>query len=59
MREYYSVLSISEAMMEETGDYTCLVTNVHGTVNNTAHVEVQSEFIEHYNLLYNLLYNVL
>lgn len=44
MREYYSVLSINSSMMSDTGDYTCVLANVHGPVNATAHVEVQGMY---------------
>ena len=44
MREYYSVLSINSSLMSDTGEYTCVIANVHGPVNATAHVEVQGMY---------------
>lgn len=44
MREYYSVLSINSSLMSDTGDYTCVLANIHGPVNATAHVEVQGMY---------------
>ena len=42
-REKVSVLTILYASMSDTGDYTCNVSNVHGSQSHTTNVEVQGE----------------
>ena len=53
-RESVSLLSVLNTMMNDTGDYTCVVTNTHGSQNHTAHLEVQgsnSNYINFVSLL--------
>ena len=42
-RESISTLNILYAQMNDTADYTCIVSNVHGEQNHTAHLEVQGK----------------
>lgn len=42
-REKVSVLTIMDTVMADTDDYTCIVSNVHGTQNHSAHLEVQGK----------------
>ena len=42
-REKVSILTILYAGMVDTGDYTCNVSNVHGSQSHTASVEVQGD----------------
>ena len=44
-RETVSILTVYDAVMNDTDDYTCVVTNVHGSQNHTAHLEVQGCYI--------------
>lgn len=40
-RERISILTIINTVMADTDDYTCVVSNVHGSQNHSAHLEVQ------------------
>ena len=40
-REYKSTLTILNTTLNDSSDYSCVATNIHGQVIRTAHVEVQ------------------
>ena len=44
-RETVSILIVYDAIMNDTDDYACVVTNVHGSQKHTAHLEVQGCYI--------------
>lgn len=44
-RENVSILTVLYSDMNDTADYTCVVSNIHGVQNHTAHLEVQGNEI--------------
>lgn len=44
-REVVSTLVVINATMYDTGNYTCQVSNIHGSQSATAHLEVQSKLL--------------
>lgn len=50
-REFVSTLSVSNTTLDDVGDYTCNVSNIHGSQSATAHLEVQGNSSKHTNSL--------
>lgn len=44
-REFVSTFMVFNVTMNDTGEYICRVSNIHGQQSATAHLEVQREFL--------------